>query len=92
MPTIHLSIPESLYIELKRRAKEVGIQITDLVKMYIRDGLQQSIAKEEYIVEDSRQEELEYLKAKIEQLEKLVISIYKKLDLSQVQVEDRDSA
>jgi len=60
--------------------------------MYIRDGLQQSIAKEEYIVEDSRQEELEYLKAKIEQLEKLVISIYKKLDLSQVQVEDRDSA
>jgi|ECHnycMinimDraft_1075156.scaffolds.fasta_scaffold00027_18 hypothetical protein len=92
MPTIHLSIPESLYIELKRRAEEVGIQITDLVKMYIRDGLQQSIAKEEYIVEDSRQEELEYLKAKIEQLEKLVISIYKKLDLSQVQVEDRDSA
>ena len=40
MPTVHLSLPEQTYRELKERAGELGIQITDLVKLYIKMGLE----------------------------------------------------
>lgn len=39
MPTVHLALPESMYNELKNRAAELGIQVTDLIKLYIRMGL-----------------------------------------------------
>jgi metal-responsive CopG/Arc/MetJ family transcriptional regulator len=40
VPTIHLSLPESLYNELKEYAAEMGVNITDLVRMMIREGLE----------------------------------------------------
>lgn len=39
MPTVHLSLPEAVYRELKRRAEGLGIQVTDLIKMYISNGI-----------------------------------------------------
>lgn len=39
MPTVHLALPESMYNELRERANEMGIQVTDLIKLYIRMGL-----------------------------------------------------
>ncbi|MEB3773606.1 MAG: hypothetical protein GSR86_01600 [Desulfurococcales archaeon] len=39
MPTVHLSLPDGTYRELKRRAGELGIQVTDLIKLYIKMGL-----------------------------------------------------
>uniref|UniRef100_A0A7J3ZJC9 Uncharacterized protein n=1 Tax=Fervidicoccus fontis TaxID=683846 RepID=A0A7J3ZJC9_9CREN len=39
MPTIHLSIPESLYRELKEVAEMYDIQVTDLVKIFIRSNI-----------------------------------------------------
>ncbi len=42
MPTVHLALPESVYNELKNRATELGIQVTDLIKLYIKMGLDKS--------------------------------------------------
>jgi hypothetical protein len=39
MPTVHLSLPDSVYRKLKERATELGIQVTDLIKIYIKNGL-----------------------------------------------------
>ncbi|MGC8573671.1 MAG: hypothetical protein C0172_01810 [Caldisphaera sp.] len=40
MPTVHLSISDQMYSELKNKSDEIGIQITDLIKLYIKTGLQ----------------------------------------------------
>ncbi|MCE4625048.1 MAG: hypothetical protein F7C35_04210 [Desulfurococcales archaeon] len=39
MPTVHISLPEKKYRLLKQKAAELGIQVTDLIKLYINDGL-----------------------------------------------------
>jgi len=43
IPTVHISLPESTYEELRRVAISMGIQVTDLIKMYIKLGLQDSL-------------------------------------------------
>lgn len=40
MPTVHLSLPEAVHRELKEVAEGMGIQLTDLIKVLIRDGLE----------------------------------------------------
>ena len=40
IPTVHLSLPEAVYRELRREAEELGIQITDLIKILIKEGLE----------------------------------------------------
>jgi len=40
LPTVHLSLPESTYRELKQRASELGVQVTDVIKFYIKLGLE----------------------------------------------------
>ncbi len=47
MPTIHLSVPESMYRELKREAEKMGVQVTDIVKMFIKQGLNEIRREEE---------------------------------------------
>ncbi len=44
MPTVHLSLPEQTYKELRERASQLGIQVTDLIKLYIRMGLERGFA------------------------------------------------
>ncbi|BAK54323.1 MULTISPECIES: hypothetical protein [Sulfolobaceae] len=82
MPTIHLSLPESLYEELKRKAEELGVQITDLVKFYIRQGLEER-DKEDREEKDDKYEKLEesvaYLEAKVAQLDALVEELVQRL-------------
>ncbi len=39
IPTVHISLPERVYSELKRIASDMGIQLTDLIKMFIKFGL-----------------------------------------------------
>lgn len=39
MPTVHLSLPDRVYRELRREAEALGIQVTDLIKIYINAGL-----------------------------------------------------
>ena len=83
MPTIHLSLPESLYEELKRKAEDLGVQITDLVKFYIREGLEERENEDEERKSDGKYEKLEetvaYLEAKVAQLDVLVEELVQKL-------------
>jgi len=41
LPTVHLSLPEPVYRELKERAERLGVQVTDLIKFLIKQGLEQ---------------------------------------------------
>jgi hypothetical protein len=43
LPTVHLSLPDKVYRELKQKAAELGIQVTDLIKIFIREGLNNGI-------------------------------------------------
>ncbi|MCE4620163.1 MAG: hypothetical protein F7C33_03970 [Desulfurococcales archaeon] len=43
MPTVHISLPSKVYEDLKKKAAELGIQVTDLIKLYIRQGLQNGL-------------------------------------------------
>lgn len=65
MPTIHLSVPERMYRELKREAEKLGIQITDLVKMFIKQSLDQ-------IRRNELREEEQYNTTKLDQILKLI--------------------
>lgn len=63
MPTVHLSLPDSVYRKLKERAGELGIQVTDLIKIYIKNGLEGSIFR-------GRESSTEILAKRIENVEK----------------------
>ena len=40
MPTVHLSLPEALYQELKEIAEETGMSMTNVIRMLIKEGLE----------------------------------------------------
>ncbi len=44
MPTVHLSLSDAMYRQLKEKSDEIGIQVTDLIKLYIKTGLQGGLA------------------------------------------------
>jgi len=71
VPTVHLSLPEGVYSELKEYASEMGIQITDLIKMFIREGLQKM-----------REERLERMRRQREQQQatEVLVQVLQKLD------------
>lgn len=80
VPTIHLSLPESLYEELRKRADEMGIQITDLVKFYIKQGLEDNFKKENKREANSQYEEsIAFLEAKVAQLDAIVAELIRKI-------------
>ncbi len=64
MPTVHLSLPDSVYRKLKERAGELGIQVTDLIKIYIKNGLEGSIFRSREL------DSIEILAKRIENVEK----------------------
>ncbi len=64
MPTVHLSLPDSVYRKLRERAGELGIQITDLIKIYIKNGL------DGFHVGNREPESVGILARKVEKLEK----------------------
>lgn len=70
MPTIHLSVPESLYRELKEVAEKYDIQVTDLVKIFIRSNIK--LAKMGVLSPSSTDstEKLEELERRLDQVER----------------------
>ncbi len=64
MPTVHLSLPDSVYRKLRERANELGIQVTDLIKIYIKNGLDGTY------VSNREPETVGILARKVEKLEK----------------------
>ncbi len=45
LPTVHLSLPEATYAKLKERAAEMGVQVTDLIKFFIKHGLEKGFTQ-----------------------------------------------
>jgi len=89
LPTIHLSLPESLYEELRRKADDMGVQITDLVKFFIKQGIE---GKEDTGEENGEQyeESVAFLEAKVAQLDAMVSELVKKIKLLE-EGEDEDT-
>ncbi|MEM3230875.1 MAG: hypothetical protein QXM63_06195, partial [Metallosphaera sp.] len=80
MPTIHLSLPEWMYEELKRKAEDMGIQVTDLVKFYIKNGMEggnQENSRNEKT--EKLEESVAYLEARVAQLDLLVMELVRRL-------------
>lgn len=69
MPTVHLSLPNSVYTRLKEKAASMGIQVTDLIKIYIKMGLDGRLEEG-----GGKDKELEALYNKIDELERRVRS------------------
>ncbi len=82
MPTIHLSVPERMYRELKREAEKLGIQVTDLVKMFIKQGL-------DNIRRNEIREEEQYSSAKIDQVLKLIEQLRNDIEARFAYIEGR---
>ena len=71
---MHLSIPDKLYEELRTIASGMGIQITDLIKMFIKQGLHGSlkpVSLPAHKLQDY-ESELTYLKGKLFIMEQLM--------------------
>jgi hypothetical protein len=77
LPTIHLSIPEAIYEKLRSKSEEMGIQVTDLVKVFIRKGLEEGREEKESV--QKYEESIAFLEAKVAQLEYLVAEMGKRL-------------
>jgi hypothetical protein len=88
VPTIHLSLPEWMYDELKRKAEELGIQMTDLAKMYIKDGVEGNTKQESNEDKGKYEESIAFLEAKVAQLDAIVYELLKKMQMMEEDKED----
>ncbi|AEB95586.1 conserved hypothetical protein [Metallosphaera cuprina Ar-4] len=69
-----------MYEELKRKAEDMGIQITDLVKFYVKNGIEnrgEDSSRNENT--EKLEESIAYLEARLAQLDLLVMEMAKKL-------------
>jgi cell fate (sporulation/competence/biofilm development) regulator YmcA (YheA/YmcA/DUF963 family) len=71
MPTIHLSVPDRVYRDLKEAAEVYGIQITDLIKVFIRNNI--DLAKQGKLTANSSSNmEIQELRGKVEELSRII--------------------
>ncbi len=83
MPTIHLSLPEGLYRELRRYADFMGVQMTDLVKFMINKGLEELREKMGNTRNDDIENTLKIVLASLEKMEK-------KLTLMELKIKEQE--
>ena len=91
---MHISLPEAVYRELKRTASDMGIQVTDLIKMFIRMGLNGDlIASRSVVANESRLagKDVEYLKGKVFIMENMLRSIQEKIEELERRIEELES-
>lgn len=95
IPTVHISLPEGVYEELKRVATSMGIQITDLIKMYIRLGLQDSLISGQRLTysDDYRDivNKLVYVEGKLALLDETLREAVRKLQEVEERVKELES-
>lgn len=94
IPTVHLSVPEQLYKELRSKAEELGIQVTDLIKVYIMMGLKKEMSS----ISESRSnsgEELSsriiYIEGKVMQISKLIENLISKISDLESRIEELET-
>ena len=88
MPTVHLSLPEAVHRELKEVAESMGIQLTDLIKVLIRDGLERLRRGEFSLTPQGASaqrgtvaaEELLYIEGKLHMLSETVDTLIRRLE------------
>ncbi|EWG06927.1 MAG: hypothetical protein ASUL_07054 [Candidatus Aramenus sulfurataquae] len=90
MPTIHLSLPEQLYEELRSKAEEMGVQITDLVKFFIKQGIEGKLEKQDDKRIEQYEENVAFLEAKVAQLDAMVSELMKKLKSLEEEEEEEE--
>ncbi len=82
LPTVHLSLPDSVYKRLKEKAAELGIQVTDIIKIYINLGLQGALAK------GNSDAGNEYVLNKLDQMDKKLRMALMRLEGKQRELEE----
>ena len=89
MPTVHISLPSQIYEELKREASEFGLQITDVVKMYIRQGVEKRLKqRSKTTVID---EKVEILEGELSVIKELIDELFRRLDEIEDAIEELKS-
>ena len=88
MPTIHLSVPEKVYDELRRKAEGMGISITSLVKIAIKECIINNGMPRREAVGSDNEEAVEALAKKVDSLERMVKLQVMRLKGKQKELED----
>jgi len=94
IPTVHLSVPENLYRELRSRAEELGIQITDLIKMYIVMGLRKEFNINSTDINSSKDllsSKVVYIEGRLAQISKLIENLIGKVSELEERIEELES-
>jgi hypothetical protein len=94
IPTVHLSVPENLYRELRSRAEELGIQITDLIKMYIVMGLRKEFNINATDLSNSRDilsSKIVYIEGRLAQISRLIENLIGKVSELEERIEELES-
>jgi len=91
VPTVHLSLPDEVHQELKKAADEIGVRMTDLIKIFIREGLEKIRKERLERKRRAQQEATELLLQLMSQLEELKNAVEERLvsiegDLYRLQV------
>ncbi len=98
IPTVHISLPEKLYSRLKRIASDMGIQITDLIKMFIKAGLDGGsiLSNNSNTVANSAniskmEKELSYLKGRVYIMDLVIKDLQTKIEELERRIEEIES-
>lgn len=78
MPTIHLSVPEAIYRDLREVASEYGIQLTDLVKIFIKEGLERRFEGNKRA--SGQEERVEILEGEIYRIKGAIEELFRKIE------------
>ncbi len=77
MPTVHVTVPSSLHEELQEIAREMGLSVSGLIKLFIKEGLErlrEERARRRRAVVEGEQvmEMLMELMSRVEKLQQMV--------------------
>ncbi len=89
---MHLSLPEGVYRELKKIASDMGIQVTDLIKTYIKLGLTGELSgKTSSTTLSAATSKLLYIEGKLYILTNLLNELQEKIENLERRVDELES-
>lgn len=88
MPTIHLSLPEGIYRELKRYSEILGVQITDLVKFMINKGLDELREKYGYNKNEEITNKINIIIHSIENIERKLTLLELRIKENEIKIKE----
>lgn len=95
IPTVHLSVPDQLYRELRSKADELGIQVTDLIKVYVMMGLKKdlggSIGEGQGNLRDELSSKVIYIEGRLSQISKLIENLINKITDLESRIEELET-